>query len=745
VIAAAPEVRPAVTPARSPSLPGGARAPVGGGGGLTVTRRSAQPPAPPPAAIEPAPAEVAPRAPAPPRAVPAGPPAAEPPQVPPARAGLALTAPANLPRAAAPTLEAPRDALSPAIAQWLAELSRAVRGSRLYADNNATFRAFVATAFRQLEQLLQQRAQLRLTVHEDRLTSGEDAVHSDTDRLSGLPSVLFRSGFREVVFSRGIAADEFLAIIRAIGGEYGRAHVTGEDLITVLWRLAPPHFQYVAARLLTKTSKVHRARAQDKAPASAEGIVAALSAAAPVPEDIRSFLAGSPEEVLAFERWYGVPIADLALMRTATTLNQAATHPLELEEVVLELQRQDEPVELTIRLFDLLLDAVGDAESGEDEGSFPVLLQLHDALVEAGSFASLAALVGRLASHAAGDAAETAPERAELVRALVPRLASPERVRRVYGAYADATAGEAPDTPRTTAILALLSTLARFDAGPLFEGLDAVPRSPARRAVIDALARVEPPTAASLARWIAATKSGPVLADLLALSALLPPAQGLPLVARAVRHPEPAVRAEALRVARTYDDGQVDGLAIGRLADPDRAVRLAAVEIARQRRSPELFAAVDEAMVQEDFVGRDAEELRAWCSAVTAMASYRAVPALSRLLAPSLLGRIMPSVDANLAAIEALGTIDHPQARAQLTKALRSLNKTVRGAAKRALEQSEFLGYRDPEAPPAEAAEPARALVRVAQPPTPEAFNQEVRGVIASLFDDDEGAGGHDP
>ena len=43
-------------------------------------------------------------------------------------------------------------------------------------------------------------------------------------------------------------------------------------------------------------------------------------------------------------------------------------------------------------------------------------------------------------------------------------------------------------------------------------------------------------------------------------------------------------------------------------------------------------AAMDAAMAQDDFVSRDAEELRAWCSTLTALISFRAVPALSRLL-----------------------------------------------------------------------------------------------------------------
>jgi hypothetical protein len=214
---------------------------------------------------------------------------------------------------------------------------------------------------------------------------------------------------------------------------------------------------------------------------------------------------------------------------------------------------------------------------------------------------------------------------------------------------------------------------------------------------------------------------------------------------RAARHPEPAVRAEAIRLALGYDDAQLDAMALTRVTDGHRAVRLAAVELAVRRRSPAAFTALDDAMNQEEFLSRDAEELRAWCAALASFGSIRAVPALSRLLAPTLLGRIMPSVDANLAAIEALGAIDHDHARAQLEKALRSLNKTVRAAARRALDQSALLKLRDVPTPVEEPSASSVALVPMRSPtePQPENFEHEVRGVIASLFDDEGPGGGH--
>jgi hypothetical protein len=656
-----------------------------------------------------------------------------------ARPGLpSAQAPAQVARAAAPVLEAPHDPLAPRVAQWLADLSRAIRGSRLYADNNSMFRGFVELAFRELDELLLARAELRLAVHDDRLQLGADVVHQDADRLGGLPSTLFQSGLRTVVFQRGVTPVELLALIRTIGSDYSRAHVTGEDLITVLWRLAPPHFGYTAAKVLTKARPSVRTRGP--APASVEAIVAALSAQPHDADDVRTFLAGTPEEILAFERWYGAPMAELELMRTAALLNQAATHPIEREDFVLELERHDQPVELTIRVFDRLLEAVSEAYAADETASAPVLLTLYDALIEAGHYTSLASLVARLAGYDGPVQRAEAPERAALVRQLLPQMSSAARVRQIYGAYGEVLSADESGGPRAEAILALIAALGRFDAVPLFDQLDALARSPWRRSVLEVLTRVAMPTAAVLHKRLSAAKSGAVVCDLLTLTARLPAEQGGPLVIRAIRHPEAVVRAEALRLALAYDDPQLDALVCARLADSDRAVRLAALTLAEQRKGDDIAAAMDVAMTQDDFVSRDAEELRAWCSTLTALISFRAVPALSRLLQPTLLSRIAPSVEANLAALEALGTIDHPAARAQLTKALRSLNKTVRTAAKRALEQSELVGFRGAEAPP----EDTRALAalpmptRLVEPPTTEAFGHEVRGVLANLFGDAE-------
>jgi hypothetical protein len=627
------------------------------------------------------------------------------------------------------------DPLSASVSQFLSEFARAVRGARLYADNNTAYRGLLSAAARRLDELLLQRAELRFAVDNERIVFGSDEVHADADPVQGLPGVLFRSGLRVVLFRRGITHEDLAHLIQAIGGEYSRAQLTGEDLVSVLWRLDAPHFGYIAARLFTK---VRASRDREHPAASPEAIIAALSAEAPRVEEVRGYLAGAPGEIIAFEHWSGTSIEELELLKTAQMLNQAATHPLELEELLLELTRQDSSVELTIRLFDRLLAAVSTAHASLENGAAPAFLVLYDALIEAGHFASLASLVARFASYDDEAGRRSAPERAALVRQLLRDMNAPERVRKIYSALNGAHTAEEGDGPRTSSALALVCALARCDAAPLFDALDALTRSPARRAVIAQLAREAPPTAQGVLRYLGAARSGPLVCDLLTLVPLLLPSEGLPIVLRAMRHPEAVVRADALRLALLYEDQQLDAVVAARLPDSNRAVRMAALAFARQRRGTAMAAALDQIMAQDDFASRDGEELRAWCSTITAQLSYRAVPALSRLLRPNLLNRLALSEEAMLAAIEALGTIDHPAARTQLEKELRALNKNVRSAAKRALERSGLAGFRtSAEAEAGEAAQPAAPPpMRASEAPTPEALGREVRGVMASLFGD---------
>jgi len=127
-----------------------------------------------------------------------------------------------------------------ALGEWLQQLARAIKTSRLYDASNpaiATLRRDLAAA---LEALLAQFGSVEMSFTPDSIVSGETPLHLARSREDNLSLPFFRDGIRSMTIHPGITASEVGALLDALLAVTKRG---GEevDLVTLLWESGLEH------------------------------------------------------------------------------------------------------------------------------------------------------------------------------------------------------------------------------------------------------------------------------------------------------------------------------------------------------------------------------------------------------------------------------------------------------------------------------------------------------------------------
>jgi HEAT repeat protein len=371
------------------------------------------------------------------------------------------------------------------------------------------------------------------------------------------------------------------------------------------------------------------------------------------------------------------------LFSTAGRLLEGSVSNQAIASFLADLTRQDSRLFLTARLFDRLMERLLSEGMTEGSPTLPLLVQLYDALLAAEEFADLARLVDLLRRQ---DAPGGRADLAAIARALLPIFSAKGRVARVLVAINRSGQSNLPGGATggpVDAPLALLAALGPSAVPVLLELLEDVDRTAHRRMICDLIAQNGLPDPQLLLQRVAAAKKWLVACDLLQLSRRLHPSSALPIALRASRHADPRVRIQALAAVQTHPPGQADSLIAQRLFDADRDVRMEAARSARARRSPPAVQALETLLAREDLGARDALELKLLFACYAEVAGSRAIQLLVGAMSSGVFKR--PNIEVQVAAAEALGTIDDPRARDELTKAMRGSSRRLKEACRAAL------------------------------------------------------------
>ncbi len=580
------------------------------------------------------------------------------------------------------------DPLSPSLFLWVNAMVKAVRGLRFYAENNATLREYVDTAVVGLLDLLERSGEISLSVREDRILYSDDVIHVNSDRVDGLPFILFRNSLRRMTFLRGISKDELIQLLTAIMTDFNTHELAGEDLISTLWRMNLKHFKYATADTLAVTSMstvtstgLHGAGQvvdHQRIQADIEAITEALSTNEASPDDILAGMSISQDDLDAYAtiRSRTADEVDKDLFDFARELSDGGFDEEQLDTIVSELYEDNGHDALVHRIVDLIVEALIRGETGDHAlAATEVLVQLSDANLRRRLYRDATALVSRL--RKAETNAEVPRERDAASR-LLTTLSAESRLIHAINALNDR---ERPAA--VTELFDMLRAFGSYASETLLELLDFVEQPPHRRVVCEVIAESGMPPIDRLLHKMNQAKA-PVALDILALAHRLPPDEVAPLLLKALEHNHPRVRAQAVGYLRGYPHGTADVLLAKAIQDADFDVRVAAIRIAAARRSQEAARAIEDSLESGEVFQRDRREQRMVLTAYAKIAGDEGVPHLSKVLTPGLFAR-RRTVEAQTAAASALGMIHSPDAVEALKKGARTLNKKVREACRKAL------------------------------------------------------------
>lgn len=571
-----------------------------------------------------------------------------------------------------------------AVTDWILALSKAIRGARVYAENNEMHQKFVDRAHESLTLLLSDRQEFTLGVREDRLLLGSDVVHHDSDRKDGLPFILYRNSFRRITFVSGMTRSELLGLVGAVNADYSTFDFTGEDLVSTLWRLQLPHLRYVTIDALSVESKKKDSDTDidpndvDRIQADIESIVAAIYRNGVADDDIVAGVSIGLEDLEALKQLRSEPVEDLDVLDHATERAIADIPPGQLQAVQAFLESDDRDA-LIRRMLDILVFILFKEQSGAaGSTTIELLQQLYDSMLMAQQYGDARGLVDRLR-----DSVERSEDMQEMhiSQHLLRLFATEARVHPVLDAFNDGYR-----TVPLSDLVSFLRSLGPSVAPVLLSGLANLDSAAHRKLICDLIVEFGVPDVHHLeersadAKWF-------VVRDILELARHHPLERITRLVREALVHEHPKVRAQAVRALRDYGPGMADEFIAQRLADEDPEVRVIAARVAAARRSKAMLPSFESLLKAEDLADRDLRELRMLLGAYASIGQGQAVRTLGALLHPTFFGRLK-GPDLQIAAASALGLIPSDAARAHLRKGARALSSKVREACRRALAQT---------------------------------------------------------
>ncbi|MEO1234458.1 MAG: HEAT repeat domain-containing protein, partial [Myxococcota bacterium] len=570
------------------------------------------------------------------------------------------------------------------VADWVLAFTKAMRGARVYAENNEMHQKFVDRAHEGLTKVLEGLDELSLSIREDRMLFEGQVVHNDPDRQEGLPFVLYRNAFRRITFTRGMSREELLELIKALNIDYGSFDFTGEDLVSTLWRLSLPHLRYVTIDALNVTRDLSDGSELDdndvdRIQADIEAIVATIYRNASPDDDIVAGVSIGKDDLEVLRDLRSEPEEDIELL-DHTTERAIADIPVGQLQTVQRFLQGDDRDALTRRMLDILVLILFKEESGSaGSATIELLQQLYDSLLLAQRYVDARGLVERLR-----DSSENAEDMQEIhiSRHLVRLFSTDGRILPVLDGFNDGYR-----TVPISDMVAFLRALGPNAAPVLLQGLGNLDSAAHRKIVCDLIVEFGVPEVRLLeertvdAKWF-------VVRDILELARHHPLEHITRLVREALQHEHPKVRAQAVRALRDYGPGVADELVAERLNDADSEVRIVAARVAAARQAKVALPFFEEILQDETLADRDQRELRMVLGAFATIGQGSAVESLGALLHPSFFTRLKSGADLQIAAASALGLIQNDTARAHLRKGARSLNGRVREACRRALTQT---------------------------------------------------------
>ncbi|MFN2398333.1 MAG: HEAT repeat domain-containing protein [Gemmatimonadaceae bacterium] len=530
----------------------------------------------------------------------------------------------------------------------LKALSKTVRTRQLYLPNNPVYQRSIQGLAAGFQRLWQETDDVILTVSEADFRWEGLVVGHESSKADSLPWMLYKDGVREITLTRGVEAEEIVALLDILQ-RVRKASPDEDDLLTLLWEQEFLYFRYRFVDM-----------SLDSADEPAPGASTANPSPIPPPAELEDNEA-SRRNIVRMEDF------DSALYFLDETEIEYLRREL-LEEY--QGNRRRNVIAIFLDIFELQPSARADV------CDFLEYMILH--LLSAGELGAVAYMLREAREIANGKRELNAEHRDRLLH-LSDRLSEPATLTQLLRAL-----GEAADMPPEDDIVALfgqlrdgslgtvLAWLATLENVKLRSSMETVVASLAAASVSELVKltlSADPDIARQAIRLVGAMKTTAAVGAL-----------GKLMGAESIETRHAAVQA----LSEIGSPGALRLLEKG-LDDGDRDIRMTAIRALATKKHQPAFARLDALVRGKNWKGADLSEKMAVFEAYGALGAEAAMPHLDSLLnGKGFLGKRSDS-EVRACAAMALGRIGSERALTALRQAQADKDFFVRNAVTKAL------------------------------------------------------------
>jgi len=539
-------------------------------------------------------------------------------------------------------------------------LTKTAKTLKIYLPNNPIHQKFLQDLTERFTNHLQEYGTLRLKIRQYELLYSNGTVYENSNRLESLAFCLFVDGLREISFHTGLNKEELMNFLEVIG-KISDARGTDDDVVTLLWEKKFSHITYLivedfweyggTVQHLTETTNLQSVLKEESQTLSTTK----------VPSLVQE-LFGSKQADRSLAEIFELTSKEIEQIKQQLLFEADQSAVLLLIDILSAILRIEKEYDAFSEIVELLETALDTVLASGDLPYASMILELYREMLS--SQRGLAEpLKGRLkkAIEHAGDA---------------------QRIKHLETLFME---GKTMQSEQLYDFLVLLDKNALL---PLSDLLGKINQMKVRRVICDALAQIGKDHIDLLAsrlddrRWY-------VVRNIVYVLGKIGNSGVIDKFRRVIHHGEVKVRKEVIRALEGMNHPKATDLLVEFIQDEDLSIRASVVRLLAKANYKEALEPLLRVVQQRDFEERDLYEKKEFMEALAHIGKEEVVPILGKIMKRKGLFwfRREKQDEMALCAVIALKSIRTQKAIELLQEGSRSMNKVVRDACAKAIEE----------------------------------------------------------
>lgn len=441
-------------------------------------------------------------------------------------------------------------------------LERSMKTIGMYLHNTSHYGEYLDKTWRALEIILEQEGSLALKVDQLAFKYMDVPIYEGEADDHNIAYRFYRSGVRIFILRQGLTAEELLNWVLICMTNFRAAEYIHEDIVSLMWKHEFSNIEYVVVESISVGGE-----GEDEAKIEVDKIVNYLYKRMTSKSKDRFHFARVSLEDLEIE------LDDIEQAKGVLIKGTTATEDI---KVKVQQQIEEEDQDRMLPKLVVILFKVLEEELDQDLGQSieEVFIQLLDSMLMHEDFRSINQILRKFKGIQRKNLPAGNQARIEKIEDnFTTKMGDAERIGRI-GEILD-TAADIKDPQEVYRYLTRLDSQSIL---PLLDTLERMEKQDPRRLFCDALVVLGKEHLDVFARRLGSTKSN-VVRDMLYIIDKLNPPDKLKLMAQLLKHPNLAIRLEALNTVGAGNDETCRVYVLNALTDPDTQMRMTAARL----------------------------------------------------------------------------------------------------------------------------------------------------------------------